>query len=87
MCGEPNVDSIPGLEILADDVRCSHGVSIGEIDPDQIFYLKSRGVSEKESRRLISEGFIQSALIRISNKDIQTMLTARVHAKLANLFC
>ena len=87
MCGEPNVDSIPGLEILADDVRCSHGVSIGEIDPDQIFYLKSRGISEKESRRLISEGFIQSALIRISNKDIQTMLTARVHAKLANLFC
>ncbi len=87
MCGEPNVDSIPGLEILADDVRCSHGVSIGEIDPDQIFYLKSRGISEKESRRLISEGFIQSALIRIYNKDIQTMLTARVHAKLANLFC
>ena len=44
-------DSIPGLEILADDVRCTHGATVGKIDQDQVFYLRARGIPEKEAER------------------------------------
>ena len=48
-------DSIPGLEILADDVRCTHGATMGKIDPEELFYLSSRGIPEDQSQRLIVE--------------------------------
>lgn len=58
-------DSIPGLEILADDVRCTHGATIGNVDEEEIFYLLSRGIPEKEARRLIVEGFFDPIMQRI----------------------
>ena len=58
-------DSIPGLEILADDVRCTHGATVGKIDPDQVFYLKSRGIPPAEASRLIVEGFFDPIMQRI----------------------
>ena len=53
-------DSIPGLEILADDVRCTHGATVGKIDPNHLFYLLSRGIPEKEAERLIVLGFFEN---------------------------
>lgn len=58
-------DSIPGLEILTDDVKCSHGATVGKIDPTQLFYLMSRGLSLKEAEQLIIEGFFTEVLDRI----------------------
>jgi len=58
-------DSIPGLEILADDVRCSHGATIGKIDKDQIFYLTSRGIARPDAEQLIVEGFFDPIMQRI----------------------
>jgi Fe-S cluster assembly protein SufD len=58
-------DSIPGLEILADDVRCTHGATVGKIDPEQVFYLLSRGISYPEAERLIVEGFFDPIMQRI----------------------
>ncbi|HEX2981638.1 MAG TPA: Fe-S cluster assembly protein SufD [Anaerolineaceae bacterium] len=58
-------DSIPGLEILADDVRCTHGATVGKIDPDLVFYLRSRGVPEKDAERLVVEGFFDPIMQRI----------------------
>jgi len=58
-------DSIPGLEILADDVRCTHGATIGNVDEEEMFYLLSRGIPEKEARRLIVEGFFDPIMQRI----------------------
>ena len=55
-------DSIPMLEIEADDVRCTHGVAVGPVDEEQAFYLKSRGLSEAEAERLIVEGFYEQDL-------------------------
>jgi Fe-S cluster assembly protein SufD len=87
LCGNPHVESIPGLEILADDVRCSHGVTVGEIDADQVFYLTSRGISEGEAKQLIAEGFLCAALNRTSNDVIKEKITDRIHTKLSTLFC
>jgi Fe-S cluster assembly protein SufD len=58
-------DSIPGLEILADDVRCTHGATVGKIDQDSVFYLLSRGIPYAEAEHLIVEGFFDPIMQRI----------------------
>ncbi|MBE3048566.1 Fe-S cluster assembly protein SufD, partial [Candidatus Bathyarchaeota archaeon] len=58
-------DSIPGLEILADDVRCTHGATVGKLEQEPLFYLKSRGIPEKEAERLLVEGFFDPIMQRI----------------------
>ncbi len=58
-------DSIPGLEILTDDVKCSHGATVGKIDPTQLFYVMSRGLSLEQAEQLLIEGFFTEVLDRI----------------------
>ncbi len=58
-------DSIPGLEILADDVRCTHGATVGKLEKEPLFYLKSRGIPQKEAERLVVEGFFDPIMQRI----------------------
>lgn len=65
LSGTPYAESKPTLEILADDVRCSHGSASGPADPDAVWYLETKGMSKEQSTALIAEGFIQSALHRI----------------------
>lgn len=60
-----HADSIPGLEILADDVRCTHGATVGKIDAEQMFYLQARGIPPAEAERLIVEGFFDPIMQRI----------------------
>jgi Fe-S cluster assembly protein SufD len=62
---DARADSIPGLEILADDVRCTHGATVGKVDADQVFYLRSRGIPYREAERLIVEGFFDPIMQRI----------------------
>ena len=57
-----HADSIPGLEIQANDVRCTHAAAIAQVDPEQLFYLRSHGLREAEAKRLVIEGFL-SALV------------------------
>ncbi|MDF1518948.1 MAG: Fe-S cluster assembly protein SufD [Brevefilum sp.] len=64
-------DSIPGLEILADDVRCTHGATVGNIDEDELFYLYSRGIPEGEARQLIVMGFFERIMDRIPFEGVQ----------------
>ena len=65
------VESIPGLEIITDDVRCSHGVTMGNIDNDQMFYLQSRGISQGDAEKLIIDGFLSSAVKRMEDKGFE----------------
>ena len=65
-------DSIPGLEILADDVRCTHGATVGKIDADQVFYLRSRGIPYNEAERLIVEGFFDPIMQRIPFEGVRS---------------
>jgi Fe-S cluster assembly protein SufD len=58
-------DSIPGLKIAADDVRCSHGATVGKIDREPLFYLLSRGIPEADAERLLVEGFFDPIMQRI----------------------
>jgi Fe-S cluster assembly protein SufD len=69
------VDTKPQLEIYADDVQCSHGTSIGEIDEQQIFYLCSRGLSEDRARNLLSMGFVAEMIDSIDLDCFKNMVT------------
>lgn len=64
-------DSIPGLEILADDVRCTHGATVGKIDPELVFYLESRGVPRHDAERLIVDGFFDPIMQRIPYEGVR----------------
>ncbi|MGD0806586.1 MAG: SufD family Fe-S cluster assembly protein [Anaerolineales bacterium] len=79
---QAKAESIPGLEILADDVHCSHGVSIGELDAEEIFYLRSRGISLEDSRRLLIDGFFEPVLEKISQDDIRRRVRGTLEEKL-----
>ncbi|MCJ7626285.1 MAG: Fe-S cluster assembly protein SufD [Anaerolineaceae bacterium] len=68
------IDTIPGLEILADDVRCSHGATIGKMDDDQIFYLMSRGIDRKSAEQLIVEGFFEQIIEQIPSESAKNKL-------------
>jgi Fe-S cluster assembly protein SufD len=65
LSSKARADSIPGLEILADDVRCTHGATVGKIDAETIFYLLSRGIPYVEAEQLIVEGFFDPIMQRI----------------------
>ena len=75
-------DSIPGLEILADDVRCTHGATVGKIDDEHMFYLQSRGIGKKEAQRLIVEGFFTPIMDRIPFEGVRARLMDAVRTKL-----
>ena len=73
------------MEIYADDVKCSHGCTIGRLDEKGLFYLRSRGVSEAEARKLMAHAFITEVVERVQNEEWRTVLTALIDAKLARL--
>jgi Fe-S cluster assembly protein SufD len=65
-----HADAIPGLEILANDVRCTHAAAVAQIDPEQVFYLRSRGLSEDVARRLVIEGFLSELVERFGSESL-----------------
>jgi Fe-S cluster assembly protein SufD len=75
----------PELEIYADDVKCSHGCTIGRLDEKGLFYLRSRGVSEAEARKLMAHAFITEVVERVQNEDWKAVLTIHIDNKLAQL--
>lgn len=75
-------DSIPGLEILTDDVRCSHGATVGKIDPDELFYLESRGLPEKDAERLVVEGFFDPIMQRIPFEGVRNRFQQAILEKM-----
>jgi Fe-S cluster assembly protein SufD len=75
-------DSIPGLEIEANDVRCTHGATAGPVDPDMVFYLTSRGISRETATRLIVEGFFANVYDRITLEPVRATFEKVVAAKL-----
>ena len=80
------VDTQPQLEILADDVKCSHGAAVGQLQEDAIFYLRSRGIGEKDAGRILSQGFAREVIERSSLDFIKEMLSDLVNEKLAQQF-
>ena len=79
---EARADAIPGLEILADDVRCSHGATVGQIDATQTFYLESRGIPKLEAAKLVVEGFFDDIMQRIPFEGIRQRFQDAIHEKM-----
>ena len=80
---QARADSIPGLEIMADDVRCTHGATVGKIDPDEMFYLRSRGINFSEAERLIVLGFFEPIMQRIPFEGVRSRLNQTINKKMA----
>jgi Fe-S cluster assembly protein SufD len=80
---DARADSIPGLEIMADDVRCTHGATVGKIDPVEVFYLNSRGIPTDEAERLIVEGFFDPIMQRIPFEGVRERLQKSIVDKLS----
>lgn len=78
-------DSIPGLEILANDVRCTHGATIGSVDPEQMYYLMARGLPRTDAQRLIVEGFFAPVLDRIPLEGVRDQLRQLIQRKIGSL--
>lgn len=73
-----HVDTRPQLEINNNDVKCTHGATIGRLDPDALFYLRARGVGEEEARRMLTVGFAGEIIDRVEVPDLAAWLRARV---------
>lgn len=79
---QARADSIPGLEIMADDVRCTHGATVGKIDPDLVFYLRSRGIPYQDAERLIVEGFFDPIMQRIPFEGVRSRFQEAILEKM-----
>jgi Fe-S cluster assembly protein SufD len=77
-----HADSIPGLEILANDVRCTHGATLGQVDREQLFYLMARGLTRQEAERMIVRGFFQDVLDRIELEPVREALGAALESRI-----
>jgi Fe-S cluster assembly protein SufD len=80
---DAHADSQPQLEIYADDVKCTHGSTVGPLDPRAVFYLRSRGLDEREARRILTYGFATEILGRMAVAPLRAQLDAVVRRRLA----
>jgi Fe-S cluster assembly protein SufD len=80
-----HADAIPGLEILANDVRCTHAAAIAQIDKDQLFYLRSRGLGEPTAQRLVIEGFMQEIVERFEEGPIREAMSGALERRLSRI--
>jgi Fe-S cluster assembly protein SufD len=82
---DAHADAIPGLEILADDVRCTHAAAIAQIDKEQLFYLTSRGLDPAGAKTLIIEGFLESLVERLAEGPVRDEISARLEQRLSEI--
>jgi Fe-S cluster assembly protein SufD len=76
------IDTKPQLEIFADDVKCTHGATVGQLDEDQVFYLRSRGIGEDGARDILTFAFAADVVDKIHVEPLRELLRSLVHAKL-----
>jgi Fe-S cluster assembly protein SufD len=82
---EAHADAIPGLEILADDVRCTHAAAIAQVDKEQLFYLTSRGLDDEAAKALIIEGFLESLVERLAEGTVRDSISEALETRLAEI--
>jgi Fe-S cluster assembly protein SufD len=76
------IDTKPQLEIWADDVKCSHGATVGQLDEDQVFYLCSRGIGQPAARAMLTRAFAMEVVNRVGLPSLQERLDELLHARL-----
>jgi Fe-S cluster assembly protein SufD len=78
-----HADAIPGLEIQANDVRCTHAAAVAQVDPEQLFYLRSHGLSKEVAKRLVIEGFLAALVERFEQGPVREVLAGALERRLA----
>ena len=77
------VDAKPQLEIFADDVKCTHGATVGQLDAEELFYLQSRAIPTEVARRMLTVGFATDILERLGSEQVQAYVTGLVESRFA----
>jgi Fe-S cluster assembly protein SufD len=77
-----HADAIPGLEIQANDVRCTHAAAVAQVDPEQLFYLRAHGLPEETAKRLVIEGFLAALVERFPAGPVRETLAATLERRL-----
>src|SRR6201999_2036605 len=80
-----HADAIPGLEIQANDVRCTHAAAVAQVDPEQIFYLRSRGLREDVAKQLVIEGFLSALVERFEAGPVRELLAEALERRLGQV--
>ena len=80
-----HADAIPGLEIEADDVRCTHAAAVAQVDAEQLYYLRSHGLDEADAKKLVIDGFLQELVERMIEGPIRDALAGSLERRLAEL--
>ena len=80
-----HADAIPGLEIEANDVRCTHAAAVAQIDPEQLYYLGSHGLDEAAAKALVIEGFLQALVERLAEGAVREEISAALERRLAEI--
>ena len=75
-------DAIPSLIVEVDNVKASHGGTVGELDPEQIFYMMTRGISRAEAVRVLVEGYFEEVVQRLEDPGLQALVRRRIAEKL-----
>ena len=79
------IDTLPQLEIYADDVKCSHGATVGQMDQEAIYYMRQRGIDEQQARRLQLAGFIGDLVMQCGCEELCAALLEELTAKLERI--
>lgn len=82
---EAHADAIPGLEIEANDVRCTHAAAVAQIDRDQLFYLRSRGLDEETAKQMIVEAFLQALVERLAEGRVRDQVSGALERRLGEI--
>jgi Fe-S cluster assembly protein SufD len=82
LSGDATIDTKPQLEILADDVKCSHGAAVGQLEEEELFYLATRGISPERARALLTYGFAEDVIRKVKLKSVREQLDKAVLEKL-----
>lgn len=82
LSNKATIDTKPQLEIFADDVKCTHGATVGQLDEDSLFYLQARGIGAQEARRMLIHAFARAAILRVGAEAVRPSLDQWVLAKL-----
>jgi Fe-S cluster assembly protein SufD len=84
LCKDAVIDTKPEFEIYADDVKCAHGATVGQVDAEALFYLRSRGVDAHTAMKMLTYAFAENVMARITDTAIAQYMTKLLNEKLAD---
>ena len=86
LSSKAEIDTKPELEIYADDVKCAHGTTIGQLDAEELYYLTTRGISKDNAATMLTLGFVNELIQKIPNESIKERLEARLESLIQSAF-